>query len=877
MRAPLRQARRTGRVLLLTIVLAIVLAIVVFELPSSPPALDAAGAEPATQSAAETIPPSQPPSSSPDVDPTTRSDVRDRGRAQVIVTLRAAVSGDDATRSAQTGAAARSLLDTLPPGSFDEVEQPRTVPVVTLTVDARALDVLAASPLVASVESDLVLMTDSINAATVVGTPETVAAGWTGAGRTVAIVDTGVAGSHPFLVDGSTPPTIAEACFSSTTTSTRSSCPGGVPMSVTAAPVPGSGQPCDLYLSRSCGHGTAVAGVALGGDGRSPITGIAPGASLISVKVFGTDPADPSRIGAMLSDVNAALQWLYNRRSDFPGLDAVNLSMGAGSWLTDCATSSVQAYIHQLRTVGVATIVAAGNDGYDNAVAMPACAPDAIAVASIDDATAARAPTSNLSPKVALFAPGVRVPTADATTGALVSYSGTSIAAPVVSGSWAVLRHRFGDLSVAEALDHLRGTGTTITTDTAAPAARYQIPLVQIDRAMRAPVGGESLPSSQFTPVTPARLMDTRAEPTIDSLFSDTGALSGGETRMLRVTGRGYIPANDAASVSINVTITDPTSPGFLTVFSGDRARPTASNLNFTPNTTAANLVMVPVAANGTIKIFNSSGATDVIVDVLGWFPSAGDFRPVSSARLMDTRNAPTVDGRFRDTGAFGSGESRTLVVGGRGAVPASGVTAVALNVTAVNSTESGYLTVHSAGTPMPSASNLNFGTSEIVPNMVITPVDALGRVKVFNFAGRTDIVVDVLGWFPATPSFTPLRAARLLDSRGGPTIDGRSSGGGPLPGGAQFDLQITGRGGVPGSGVAAVALNLTATEPTADGFLTVFPSGIARPRTSSINVSVGATRANMVIVPVSADGRISIFNLQGSTHVVIDVLAWFG
>jgi hypothetical protein len=102
--------------------------------------------------------------------------------------------------------------------------------------------------------------------------------------------------------------------------------------------------------------------------------------------------------------------------------------------------------------------------------------------------------------------------------------------------------------------------------------------------------------------------------------------------------------------------------------------------------------------------------------------------------------------------------------------------------------------------------------------------------LQLFNFGGRTDIVVDVLGWFPSTPTFTAIRAARLLDTRGGSTVDGLWSGGGPISGGATLDVRVTGRAGVPGSGVAAVLLNLTVAEPTASGFLTAYPAGIARP-----------------------------------------------
>jgi len=715
------------------------------------------------------------------------------------------------------------LLRTLPEGSYEDFTSPETVPVITITVGARALDALSSSSLVASVESDSVLQPTSLNSSTVLGVQRAVAHGWSGAGQTIAVVDTGVESSHSLLMDGSTPKTIAEACFSSNSTTLSSSCAWGTPMSANSAPVHGSGQPCDLALSNSCGHGTAVAGVALGGVGTGTLTGVAPGASLISVKVFGTYRTNPSIIGATLADVNTSLQWLYNRRADFPGLVAVNLSLGGGKMTTNCATGSTQAYIHQLLIVGIATIVAAGNDSFDDAVSVPACAPDAVAVASLDDTTAARSPWSNLSTKVALFAPGTSIPSANATTGGLSMFSGTSFAAPTVAGAWAVVHQRFPDMTAADILDQLRTRGTLVTTDTSTPVARYQIPLVRIDLAMRSPVGAEGSPLTQLTAVTPARLLDTRAEPTIDSLYRNTGALSGGETRILRVTGRGYVPAIDASSVSVNVTIANPTAAGFLTLFRG------------------------------------------------------GGSRPLTPARAMDTRDAPTVDGQFRNTGAFGPGESRSLAVGGRGGVPGSGVSAVALNVTAVNPTAPGFLTVYPTGSPRPTASNLNFVSAEVVPNMVISPVDSLGRVQLFNFAARTDIVVDVLGWFPPTPTFTALRAARLLDTRGGPTADGLWSGGGPISEGATLDVRVTGRAGVPSNGVAAVLVNLTVAQPSINGFLTAYPAATPRPGTSSINFAAGQTLANLTIVPVGADGRISIYNLQGWTPVIIDVLGWFG
>ncbi len=269
-------------------------------------------------------------------------------------------------------------------------------------------------------------------------------------------------------------------------------------------------------------------------------------------------------------------------------------------------------------------------------------------------------------------------------------------------------------------------------------------------------------PAGSVTGLTPARLMDTRSDGvTIDGAFQREGAVGPNTVKTLTVAGRGGVPAGaSAGAVALNVTATEPTGNSFITVFPTGQAQPTASNLNVVPGQTVPNMVIVPLGTAGQINLYNQSGNTHLIVDVLAWFPSAtASITGVNPARLLETRSfLSTVDNRFNATGSFGAGGVQNVTVVGRGGVPASGVAAVALNVTATGGTAGSFLTVWPKGQTRPNASNLNFTAGQNVPNMVMLPIGSDGQVSIFNLAGSTDVIVDVLAWFPdnsVTPTTT--------------------------------------------------------------------------------------------------------------------------
>lgn len=114
------------------------------------------------------------------------------------------------------------------------------------------------------------------------------------------------------------------------------------------------------------------------------------------------------------------------------------------------------------------------------------------------------------------------------------------------------------------------------------------------------------------------------------------------------------------------------------------------------------------------------------------------------------------------------------------------------------------------------------------------------------------------------------LSPVRLVDTRApGATIDGQSSGSGFIEAGSVLELVAVGRGGLPGE-AAAVLLNLTAVEPAAGGFMTVWPCGTARPTASNLNVAAGETRANVVMVAPGQGGKVCLFS-STRAHVIVD------
>jgi len=290
--------------------------------------------------------------------------------------------------------------------------------------------------------------------------------------------------------------------------------------------------------------------------------------------------------------------------------------------------------------------------------------------------------------------------------------------------------------------------------------------------------------------------------------------------------------------------------------------------------------VVTRLGADGTMALYNEAGRVHLVADLVAWLPaeSPNGVQPVAPTRLLDTRpGAPTVDGEGSGGGPMHAGEVRTVRVAGRGPIPVvvlAGADQVLLTVTSTGATEPSFVTVWPTGFSRPSTSNVNLRPGDDVANLVLTRVGPDGTISLFNYAGQTDLVVDVVAWANLGAGLNGAFPVRLLDTRpGGATVDGVASGGGPVSGGQVVTVPVVGRQSVNTIDVGAVIVNVTSTEATSPSYITAWPSGTPRPLASSLNLDPGHDTSNLAVVRLGPDGAIALYNYAGHTDLLVDMV----
>jgi hypothetical protein len=257
---------------------------------------------------------------------------------------------------------------------------------------------------------------------------------------------------------------------------------------------------------------------------------------------------------------------------------------------------------------------------------------------------------------------------------------------------------------------------------------------------------------------------------------------------------------------------------------------------------------------------------TEAHADVAG---QGGDFVALSpSGVLLDTRN-----GTGGVTGLRTAGSTTTFPVLGRGGVPATGVQAVVVDLTAISPTATTNLTLWPDGTSRPAVSMLNAGAGQIISNSAVVPVGTNGRLSLYNNAGNTHVAVDVQGYFTETAGgagggFVPVNHTRLVDTRSG--LGGST---GAIAAGGSKTFTLT--GGAVAAGAAAVFLDVIVTGATDAGWLAAYPAGGSGTR-SVMDFAIGTTNHGAA-VKLSSDGRVTFVNHSSETiHLVLTAQGYF-
>ncbi len=379
-----------------------------------------------------------------------------------------------------------------------------------------------------------------------------------------------------------------------------------------------------------------------------------------------------------------------------------------------------------------------------------------------------------------------------------------------------------------------------------------------------------------FTPVDPVRILDTRDGTGVAD--QRPGPRGAGIVTELDVTGVGGVPDAGVGAVVLNLTVTEATGNGYVTVYPCGNARPLASNVNVRRGVNVANLVTAKVGTDGKVCFFTST-QTQLVADVSGWYADnfaavpGFRYRQLDPARIIDTR-----DGTGLETRAIGplvAGEILALTIPGAGGVPSdSDARAVTMNVTVADSTGAGFISVFPCDRVRPTVSNLNFDPSDpTVSNLVTVRLSSTGQVCFFASVA-TELIVDVQGYFAplADVLFTAVSPVRVLDTRDGTGVVGSRPA--RLGRGEVIQLQVTGTNGVPTNAVA-VMLNVTITEAAGPGFVTAWPCGKARPLASFLNFIRTVDRANLTPVRVGFGGKVCLYVSEG-TQLVADLNGYF-
>lgn len=535
--------------------------------------------------------------------------VREQGAVPVIVRVRAVFEPEGNLRGLDQIEAQRFLIDRVRKSLLreligydqDSVKEFKYLPYLALSVNSTGVAALEASDKVLDIEEDILMSPALSKSVPLIGANGAWTSGYTGAGQTIALIDTGVDKSHPFL----TGKVVSEACYSTSYASygSTSLCPAAASSSTAS----NSALACNIP-GQECKHGTLVAGV-LAGSGNA-FSGVAPDASLIAINVYSRFD-DPDRCEgtvpcalSYLSDQVRGLERVVEIRRDYR-IAAVNMSLSGRKYIANCDTDqpALKSAIDLLASFGIATVAPTGNRSAPDGIGIPACISTVLSVGATQIESGGQESviaTANSASFMYLLAPGGNI-VSSVPGGEFESWQGTSMAAPHVAGTIALLKQRVPSATVGAMLTAMINTGTRVTDN----RNGLSKPRIRADLAMRAM--GNDIPAITGIAVTP--ISPTAREPfkisVTGSSFIPTGtkafACMVGDRTCTEIPSTG-IRVNSATSVDLeNIALPSGTWQIYLETMTGASGRsrafsvmvpappPTLASFNWNPINPTAN------------------------------------------------------------------------------------------------------------------------------------------------------------------------------------------------------------------------------------------------------------------------------------------------
>ncbi len=352
----------------------------------------------------------------------------------------------------------------------------------------------------------------------------------------------------------------------------------------------------------------------------------------------------------------------------------------------------------------------------------------------------------------------------------------------------------------------------------------------------------------QYLPLAPARIVAAVS-------------VAGNATYQLSPLGKGGVPASGVAAVAFQLS-TRGAGTGSLSVAPAGASTAVVSNVNYRPNVSTTDSVVVKLGTANQVSVSNHGAtATAIYVDIVGYYLAAGSTTPGSSYVAL-------TPSRIVNAAAVTAAGTIAVAPLGKGGVPTTNVTAIVAHLI-VRSATGGYATVYPDGVTRPGTSDVNYGTDYFYTDLVPAKLGANGQIRIYTTTAST-VYVDVVGYYQAPAGTAP--AATFTGVTPTRTVSAVT-----VVAGGTYTLSPLGQGGVPSSGVSALAFTLTVGSATTTGSMIVYPAGATRPSTGHLYYRNGSYWPVLQTAKLGTGGQIAIYNGGGiAIKIYVDVAGYY-